>query len=110
MDQLKRPQNQCAHILTKSQRREDITPVLKILQCLKIKDRTTYTMVMLTYKSHYNIAPPYLCELINKKESHVIFRLETDYNQIIMPQISKECPNTFIGRSFIHAAPSKWNK
>ena len=25
----------------------------------------------LTYKSYYSMAPPYLCELINKKESHV---------------------------------------
>ena len=24
-------------------------------------------MLMLTYKSYYNMAPPYLCELINKK-------------------------------------------
>ena len=32
---------------------------------------------MLTYKSYYNMAPPYLCELINKKESHVNTRLGT---------------------------------
>ena len=32
-------------------------------------------MLMLTNKSYYNIAPPYLCELINKKESHVNTRL-----------------------------------
>ena len=35
-------------------------------------------MLMLTYKSYYNMAPPYLCELINKKESHVNTRLEVD--------------------------------
>ena len=43
-------QNQCARILTKP----------KKLHWLKIKDRMIYTILMLTYKSYYNIAPPYL--------------------------------------------------
>ena len=59
---------------------------------------------MLTYKSYYNMAPPYLCELINKKESHVTTRLGTDHHQLIMPPIS------FLERSFIYAAPCEWNK
>ena len=30
------------------------------------------------------MAPPYLCELINKKESHVNTRLGTDHHQLII--------------------------
>ena len=56
------------------------------------------------------MAPPYLCELINKKESHVNIRLGTDHHQLIMPLISKDCSNTFLERSFIYAAPCEWNK
>ena len=41
-DRLQRLQNQCARILTKSTRREHITPVLKSLHWLKIQDRITY--------------------------------------------------------------------
>ena len=52
----------------------------------------------------------YLCELINKKESHVNTRLGTDHHQLIMPPISKDCSNTFLERSFIYAAPCEWNK
>ena len=66
---------------------------------------------MLTYKSYYNMAPPYLSELINKqKESHVNTRLGTDHRQLIMPPISKECSNTFLERSFVYAALCEWNK
>ena len=108
--QLQRIQNQCARILTKSPRREHITPVLMKLHWLKIQDRIIYKMLMLTYKSYYNMAPPYLCELINKKESHVNTRLGTDHHQLIMPPISKDCSNTFLERSFIYAAPCEWNK
>ena len=38
----------------------------KKLHWLKIQDIIIYTILMLTYKSYYNMAPPYLCELINK--------------------------------------------
>ena len=65
---------------------------------------------MLTYKSYYNIAPSYLCELMNKKESHVNTCLETDHQQLIMPPISKDCYNTLFERSFIYAISCEWNK
>ena len=74
------------------------TSVLMKLHWLKIQDRIIYKMLMLTYKSYYNMAPPYLCELINKKESHVNTRLGTDHHQLIMPPISKDCSNTFLER------------
>ena len=56
------------------------------------------------------MAPPYLCELINKKESRVNTRLGTDHHQHIMRPISKDCSNTFLERSFTYAAPCEWNK
>ena len=71
IDRLQRLQNQCARILTKSPRREHISPVLKSLHCLKFQDRITYKILMFTYKSYYNIALTYLCELISRRESSV---------------------------------------
>ena len=109
-DRLQRLQNQCARILTKSPRREHITPVLKSLHWLEIQDRITSKILMLTYKSYYSIAPTYLCELISRRESSVNTRLRSDQHQLIMPPISKDCSNTFLERSFIHAAPCEWNK
>ena len=70
-----------------------------------------FKILMLTYKSYYNnIAAPYLCELIPKKESHVNTRLATDHHRLIMPPITEDCSNTFLQRSFIYAAPYEWNK
>ena len=69
---LQRLQNQCARFLTKSPAQGTYYPSFK-------KDRIIYTILMLTYTSYYNIAPSYLCELINKKESHVNTRLGTDH-------------------------------
>ena len=109
-DRLQSLQNQCARILTKSPRREHITPVLKSFHWLKIQDRITYKILLFTYKSYYNIAPTYLCELISRRESSVNMQLGSDQHQLIMPPISKDCSNTFLERSFIYAAPCEWNK
>ena len=88
-DRLQRLQNQCARILTKS-------PVLKSLHWLRIQDRITYKILMLTYKSYYNIARTYLCELISRRESSVNTRLGADHHQLIMPPISKDFSWAFI--------------
>ena len=89
-DRLQRLQNQCARILSKSPRIEHITPVLKNLHWLKIQDRIAYKILILTYKSYYNIAPTYLCELISRRESSVNTRLGAVHHQLIMPPICKD--------------------
>ena len=58
---------------------------------------------MLRYKSYYNIAQPYLCELISRKESYMNTRF-------IMPLISQDCSKTFLESSCIYAALYEWNK
>ena len=97
-DRLQKLQDQCGRLLIKLPRRELITQLLKKLHWLKIQDIIIilYKILMLTYKSYYNMAPPYLCELINKKENHVNTRLGTDHHQLIMQPISKDCSNTFL--------------
>ena len=77
------------------------------LHWLKIQDRIIIyyiKILMLTYKSYYNMAPPYLYELINKNESHMNTHLGTDHQQLIIPPINKDCSNTFLERSFIYTA------
>ena len=83
---------------------------IKWTDWLKIPERITYKILMFTYKSYYNIAPTYSCELISRKESHANTRLGTDHHQLIMPPSSKDWSNTFLERSFIYAAPCKWKK
>ena len=65
---------------------------------------------MLSYKSYYNMASPYLGELINKKRKSREYSHGTDNHQHILPPISKDCTNTFLERSFIYAATCEWNK
>ena len=99
-----------AHFYHNHARINHFYPDLKSLHWLKIQDRITYKILMLTYKLYYNIAPTYLCELISRRESSVNTRLGADYHQLIMPPISKDCLNTVLERSFIYVAPCEWTK
>ena len=85
-------------------------PNFLLLDPLLVINYRENKILMLTYKSYYNIAPTYLCELISRRESSVNTRLGSDQHQLIMPPISKDCSNTFLDRSFIYAAPCEWNK
>ena len=65
---LQRIQNQVAHILTRTPRRDHITEVLIDLHWLKIKERIVYTILILTFKAFIDrTAPLYLCELIEQQ-------------------------------------------
>ena len=109
ISRLQRVQNQAARILTRSPRREHITPVLKQLHWLKVRERISYKILILTHKAFYGNAPSYLCSLVVKKESVVSTRSSQDRYLLCRPPISKDCSNTFLERSFLYAAPHEWN-
>ena len=50
-------------MLTRSPRRNHITPVLRELHWLRISDRIIFKILILTHKAFYGVAPVYLCEL-----------------------------------------------
>ena len=95
--------------MTRSPRREHITPVLKQLHWLKVRERIRYKILILTHKTFCANAPPYLCSLVVKRESTVSTRLSQDGYLLCKPPISRDCSNTFFERSFLYAAPHEWN-
>ena len=51
IERLQRTQNQAASILTRSPRRNHITPVLRELHWLRINDRIIFKILILTYQA-----------------------------------------------------------
>ena len=106
-----RIQNQAARILTRSPRRNDITPVLRELHWLRINDKIIFKILILTHKTFNGSAPEYLCELITKHNNvYVRTRRAEDCYLLNVPPISKSCANSFFERSLMYAAPTLWNK
>ncbi len=61
---LQRVQNIAARIVTLTPVNNHITPVLKALHWLPLKPRILFKLLLLTYKSINNLAPSYLCDLV----------------------------------------------
>ena len=109
VERLQKVQNQAARILTRSPRRDHITPVLKQLHWLKARERIRYKVLILAHKSFYETAPQYLSALVTRKDYVKNTRSSTDHYLLCTPPLSKDWSHTFQERSFLFSAPSEWN-
>ena len=109
IERLQKVQNQAARILTRSPRRDHITPVLKQLHWLKVRERIQYKVLILAHKSFYETAPQYLGALVTRKDHMNNTRSSTDHYLLCTPPLSKDCSSTFLERSFLFSALREWN-
>ena len=85
--------------MTRSPRRNHITPVLRDLHWLRSNDRIIFKILILTHNAFNGSAPEYLCELITKQSVSVRTRRAEDCYVFSVPPISKSCANSFFERS-----------
>ena len=101
---LQRIQNSLARLVTNSNSRSHITPILAELHWLPVNARIEYKVALLTYKTMTTERPLYLHELL---------RL---YKPVRQLRSSSHCSlhddgakTVFGSRAFCHAAPTVWN-
>lgn len=100
IDKLQKLQNSAARLITFTSKWSHISPVLIDLHWLKVEFRIKYKILVFVYKSLNELAPGYLCDMINKANSY--YRT----SRLIVPKV--KCV-TFAGRSFPFAAATEWN-
>ena len=104
INKLQRIQNTLARVVTGTRRYDHITPVLADLHWLKIADRITFKIALLTFKTITTNRPAYLVELI---PFHAPVR---ELRSGSRKRLKVKNVNTVFGsRAFSHAAPSIWN-
>jgi len=67
IQRLQSVQNAAARLVTGASRRDHITPVLRQLHWLPVKQKIDFKLAVLVYKSLHGLAPPYLsdaCQLV----------------------------------------------
>jgi len=67
MQRLQAVQNAAARLVTGTQRRDHITPVLRQLHWLPVRQRVNFKLVVLVFKALHGLAPCYLvddCQLV----------------------------------------------
>ncbi|XP_077957075.1 uncharacterized protein LOC144406165 [Gasterosteus aculeatus] len=99
-------QNAAARVLTRTKKRDHITPVLTSLHCLPVKSRIDFKVLLLTYKALAGEAPLYLKELVTPYCPSRQLR-SIDAGLLVVPMVLK----TRLGaRAFSYQAPLLWNQ
>jgi hypothetical protein len=66
VDSLQRVQNMSARLITRTRKREHITPVLKQLHWLPVEYRPSYKILMYVFKALNGLAPTYIRDMVQK--------------------------------------------
>ena len=97
-------QNAAARILTKTSKFDHITPILKDLHWLPIRERIDFKILILTWKALNGNAPEYLSNLLIPYIRNRTLR-SSDKQLLVVPRAS----SAFGDRGFSVAAPTLWN-
>jgi len=99
-------QNTCARLVTRTRRRDNISPVLVELHWLPVEFRIQYKVLLYTYKALHGLAPQYISDLL--QEYKPMRTLRSSSQSLLM--VPKSRTVTYGSRSFRVAAPKLWNQ
>ena len=99
-------QNAAARVLTKTKKRDHITPALAALHWLPVKSRITFKILLLTYKALIGDAPSYLKELVVPYCPTRELR-SLNAGLLVVPRVLK---SRMGARAFSYQAPLLWNQ
>jgi hypothetical protein len=105
LKRLKKVQNTAARILSLSGKYDHVTPLLKELHWLPMDLRIDFKILLLTYKSVNDLAPSYLCDLLQPYRPARSLRSSSN-GLLVVP---KSRTSTYGDRAFSIAAPRLWN-
>ena len=101
---LQRVQNYAARLVVRCDRRDHITPILKKLHWLPVKQRVTYKIILLTFRALNGLAPIYIVDMLHRHRPTRALR-SADNNDLQVPSTSSR----YGDRTFAASAPRLWN-
>ena len=110
VDKLQSVQNAATRLIFAARRRDHISPLLQSLHWLRVADRITFRLAVLTYRCLHSSAPApeYLSrQLLRVSDVQTCQRLRFSSSTALV--ISRTCRATIGGRCFSAAATSVWN-
>ena len=105
LDRLQRVQNTAARIITRTSKREHITPILAELHWLPVFYRPQFKILTYVYRSFQGTAPSYIDELLKQYSPNRPLRSQT-LQRLVRPTIRTK---TYGERRLAWAAASLWN-
>ena len=101
-------QNAAARLVTGTRKFDRITPVLRDLHWLPVRERITFRTVIMVYKCLHGLAPPYLsvfCQPVSTVPGRRQLR-SADSGMLVVPRTK----TSIGGRSFSVIGPETWNR
>ena len=102
---LQRVQNMAARLVTRTKKSDHITPILRALHWLPVRQRIVFKVLLLTFKALNNLAPDYLTLLLDTYVPQRQLR-SSDSSLLTVPRTRMK---TAGDRAFAHFAPKMWN-
>ena len=106
MSKLQRIQNSAARLVCSTPRFNHITPVLFSLHWLPVAYRIEYKILVLTFKETYQLAPSYICNLVQLKEK-CKYQLRSS-EELLLPNFIPRGDLARILPNFLKSPVSKW--
>ena len=106
LDKLQRVMNAAARLVTRTPKREHITPVLHDLHWLPVRFRIEYKICTLCFNIVSGSAPPYLSQLLELYTPSRTLRSSADTRKFRIPKRKKKTQGQ---RSFSYIGPVIWN-
>ena len=105
ISQLQLLQNSAARVLTKTRRREHITPVLESLHWLPVRFRIDFKVLLLVFKCLNGLGPSYLSDMLLPYRPSRTLR-SSSAGLLSVPNVRTK---TFGEASFCYYGPRLWN-
>ena len=98
-------QNSAARLVMCSKKYDSVTPFLKTLHWLPVRQRIIYKLLVICYNCYHTASPNYLNELLCKYETGRSLRSK----QKCLLYVPQTATKSYGERSFSFAAPTLWN-
>jgi len=107
LQRLQSVQNAAARLVTGAKRSDHMTPILRQLHWLPVRQRITFKTAMLVYKCRHGMAPPYLSTYCEPTSSHGgrCHLRSAESGQLNVPRTR----TNYGDRSFAVHGPVMWN-
>ena len=105
VQRLQRVQNAAARLVTYTHRHSHITPILRQLHWLPVKQRLAYKILLITYRALKFSSPQYISSLIKLYNPHRSGLRSANALSLVIPKTRRSWGD----RSFMSAAPRLWN-
>ena len=106
LQRLQRVQNKAARVVTRTNRYDHISPVLKRLHWLPVTQRVQYKVLTTTYRALNEDAPAYIKDML--KVNQPVRALRS--NSATLLHVPRSRTVRYGNRAFATAAPTLWNK